>query len=105
MWQRSSAILLMPLAACSLVLGINDVEINDAGPSTAHYDGIHYGYVVDRAFIPTTQLQAQQYGLDLGSATSSKLDGMADNSFGTTLAILSAQGFHIQQKVDSLIDH
>ena len=51
MWQRLSAILLMPLAACSQVLGINDVEINDAGPSSAHYDGIHYGYVIDNALI------------------------------------------------------
>lgn len=105
MWQRLFvAVLLMSWAACSQVLGVKDISVDDGGSNNQHYDGLHYGYVVDRVFVPTVQSQVQQYGLDLGNAISSKLDGIVDNSFGTTLAILSAQSFPTQQKINSLID-
>lgn len=57
--------------------------------------GPHYTYVADTAKVPTTNVQANEYGLDLDG------DKVIDNALGKVLATLATQGmFDIQGAVD-----
>jgi hypothetical protein len=55
-------------------------------------EGTHHGYVVSKvSVVPAPPAQANDvgYGLDLGSKTSSMLDGRIDNNLGLALTFLS----------------
>jgi hypothetical protein len=96
----------LPLIACG---GSSDSE--DPLPTPV---GPHYGYVVSHAFVPTTNDQAQAYGLDVGTKTSSKkLDGSPDNGLGQFLATITgvlaqssggAPAIDIQGSVNKAVD-
>lgn len=84
-----------PLIACG---GSSDSEEPMIVPK-----GDHHTYVVSHAFVPTTTDQAQSYGLDLGTKTSSKkLDGSVDNGLGLFLSLV--QGILMQNGGTPQID-
>jgi hypothetical protein len=66
--------------------------------------GTHYSYVVSSAAVPTSDAQVHQFGLDLGTKTSSKLDGTVDNALGAALSGLAAFGFDIQGTITTAVD-
>lgn len=59
--------------------------------------GEHYHYVVNKAFVPTTNTQARDYGLDLNG------DGTVDNQLGMVLSTLAGMGFDIQATIDGAV--
>ena len=63
----AAALLPMTLAACG----------GDDGESQPTPEGEHYHYVTNKAFVPTTNMQAREYGLDLNK------DGTVDNQLGS----------------------
>ncbi|HEX7841953.1 MAG TPA: hypothetical protein VF469_30995 [Kofleriaceae bacterium] len=83
----------LSIAACG---GSSDGAITPAGP--------HHGYVVSSVSIPTSDKQATDFGLDLGSKTASKQDGMVDNKLGEALSALAALNFNIQGTVNTAVD-
>lgn len=88
----AACVLPLPVAACG---GDGENTVTPAGP--------HHGYVVSKAtVVPKTP--AGDYGLDLGGATSAKLDGKVDNKLGQALTGLSAF-FDVQGTIDEAIDH
>jgi hypothetical protein len=87
---------------CSQVLEVGDVTSGSDGG--VRYEGTHYGYVVSKVSVPVAQSQIRQYGLDLGNASSSSLDGTIDNAFGATLSFLAALNLPIQQTITNAID-
>ena len=90
-------------AACALPLSI----LACGGSSEEEQiipEGTHYGYVVSKASTPTTDAEVRQFGLDLGSKTSSKLDGPVDNALGGTLFGLKAFMFDVQATVTTAVD-
>jgi hypothetical protein len=75
----------LPLAACS-----------DDG--VAPPEGPHYQYVVSKAFVPTSNPQAVEFGLDLNG------DKAVDNQLGNVLAALVTQGFDVQDAIVEAVD-
>jgi hypothetical protein len=65
--------------------------------------GPHNHYVANKAFVPTTNMQAQDFGLDLGSSKTNKPDGTKDNQLGMVLSTLSTMGFDIQTTIDTAV--
>ena len=93
-------------AACALPLSMAACGGSSSdGPSVPVPEGTHYGYVVSNASVPTNDAQVMQFGLDLGSPKSSKLDGTVDNRLGTALSTLSGLMFKVQDPVTTAIDH
>jgi hypothetical protein len=78
------------VAACG-----DDGQLPPAGP--------HYHYVVNKAFIPKTNTEAHEFGLDIGQAKSTKLDKVVDNQLGMVLATLEGMNFDIQGTIDKAI--
>jgi hypothetical protein len=72
----------LPLVACG----------DDGGPS-----GPIRSYVVSEASVPTSSMQATEFGLDLNG------DKVVDNQLGAVLAALSSQGFNVQGAVTKAI--
>ena len=60
-------------------------------------EGEHYQYVANAAFIPTTNTQSREYGLDLNG------DGTIDNQLGMVLSTLSGMGFDLQTTLDTAV--
>ena len=56
--------------------------------------GPHYTYVANRAFVPTNNNQARDFGLDLNG------DKTVDNQLGMVLGTLAGQGFKVQDTID-----
>lgn len=83
----------LSIAACG---GSSDSTITPEGP--------HHGYVVSSASVPASDMQVRQFGLDLGSKTSSKPDGTVDNALGSALSALAALNFDIQGTVNTAVD-
>ena len=95
---------LLLAAACVFPLSLvacGGSSESDAQPTP---EGTHYGYVVSKAFVPSDNKQATDYGLDLGGAKASKLDGTVDNRLGEVLATLAGMGFAIQTTIDDAIN-
>lgn len=69
-------------------------------------EGAHYGYVVSTASVPANSKQVIDFGLDLGSPTSSKPDGAPDNKLGKLLATLAGPpvNINIQNTVTQAVD-
>jgi hypothetical protein len=87
----------LSLAAC----GSSD----NSSEGTVTPQGTHYGYVVSKATIPSMPGQEMTLGLDLGSKTSSKPDGLVDNSIGAVFVTLGSLKFAIQDTVTTAVDH
>lgn len=83
----AAALLPMTLAACG----------GDDGESQPIPEGEHYHYVTNKAFVPTTNTQAREYGLDLNK------DGTVDNQLGMVLSTLGSMGFDIQATIDKAV--
>src|SRR5688500_9626502 len=75
----------MPLVACG----------GEDGQPTP--EGTHYHYVANQVFVPTTNTQAREYGLDLNA------DGTTDNQLGMVLSTLAGMGFDIQATIDTAV--
>jgi hypothetical protein len=86
----SSTRLLLAAAACAAPLSLVACGGGSDGPETIVPTGAHHQYVVSAVSIPTTSAQVTQFGLDLGTKTSSKLDGTPENRLGELLATLSS---------------
>lgn len=71
-------------AACALPLSLAACGSSSSGDDDPPPvpQGDHHGYVVSKVLVPSTDQQSAQFGLDVGSATSTKLDGKVDNALG-----------------------
>jgi hypothetical protein len=85
----------MSLVACGGGGGGEEV-ITPAGP--------HYQFVVNKAFVPSTADQVQEFGLDLGAPKTNKPDGSVDNALGTTLSTLALMHFPVQTGIDTAVN-
>jgi hypothetical protein len=90
------------LAACALPLSLVACG-GSSEDSPVVPEGTHYGYVVSKAFVPASNKQATDYGLDLGAAKSGTPDGIVDNKLGVALAALAGYNFNVQGTVDTAI--
>ena len=61
--------------------------------------GTHYHYIIDHEYLPTSNQQALQYGLDLNN------DADVDNQLGMVLATFNSMGFAVQPAVTISVDH
>jgi hypothetical protein len=59
--------------------------------------GEHYHYVANAVFVPTSNNQAREYGLDLDD------DDIIDNQLGMVLSTLAGMGFDIQTTLDTSV--
>src|SRR5438552_12637393 len=69
----------------------------DSGDVNVVPEGTHYHYVANKVFVPTTNMQARDYGLDLNK------DGTVDNQLGMVLSTLGSMGFDIQTTIDKAV--
>jgi hypothetical protein len=60
-------------------------------------EGTHYHYVANNVYVPTSNTQAREYGLDLNA------DGTVDNQLGMVLSTLAGMGFDIQATIDTAV--
>ncbi len=61
--------------------------------------GMHYHFVANKIYVPTSSTESREYGLDLNG------DGTVDNQLGATLAALKSQGnFDIQSTIDKSVN-
>jgi hypothetical protein len=60
--------------------------------------GTHSHYVVDKVNVPTTNMQARMYGLDLNG------DGSVDNNLGMVMSTLASMGADLQGLTDHAVD-
>ncbi|HEY5949149.1 MAG TPA: hypothetical protein VIV40_26835 [Kofleriaceae bacterium] len=81
----AAAVLPMSLVACG----------GDDGQPVP--EGMHYHYVANKVFVPTSNTQAREYGLDLNA------DGTVDNQLGMVLSTLAGMGFDIQATIDTAV--
>src|SRR5688572_15161192 len=83
---------LFAIAALPLTL----VACGDDG-GTIIPEGEHYQTVSKKAYVPTNNSQAREFGLDLNA------DGTVDNQLGMVLGTLSTMGFDIQGTIDEAV--
>jgi hypothetical protein len=76
----------LPLVACG------------GGEDEIVVEGEHYNYVVSEALVPTSNLQATEFGLDLNG------DKSPDNQLGSVLAALKGQGFDVQTAITDAVN-
>ncbi|HMG57247.1 MAG TPA: hypothetical protein VK601_27295, partial [Kofleriaceae bacterium] len=81
--------LFLVAAACAAPLSIAACGGSDSEAPIIP-EGTHHGYVVNSVSIPTTSPQVTQFGLDLGTKLSAKLDGTPENALGQLLATLAS---------------
>jgi hypothetical protein len=60
-------------------------------------EGTHYHYVANKVFLPTSNTQAREFGLDLNN------DKTVDNQLGMVLSTLAGMGFKLQDTIDSAV--
>jgi hypothetical protein len=86
------------LAAAALVpMSLVACGGDDGGQPTP--EGMHYHYVANKVFVPTSTTESRDYGLDLNG------DGTIDNQLGATLSALKSQGgFDIQATIDQSVN-
>jgi hypothetical protein len=71
----------------------------DEAPNDLPIAGQHHSYVVSREYVPTTNTQAREYGLDLNR------DGAIDNQFGMVLSTFASDNLlQSQVRTDGVID-
>jgi hypothetical protein len=86
-----------PFLLAAAVLPMSLVACGGDDGGTIVPEGEHYHYVVNQAFVPTTNTQAREYGLDLNG------DTQVDNQLGMVLSTLAGMGFDIQGTIDAAI--
>lgn len=91
------------LAACTLPLSLVACGGSGGDSGTIVPEGTHHSYVVSKAFVPTSNKQATEYGLDLGASKSGTPDGVVDNRLGETLGTLAGYGFNVQGTIDTAV--
>lgn len=93
-------------AACALPLSFAACGGSSEDPPIIP-QGPHYGYVVSGVTLPKNSTEAIPMGLDLGSMTSSKLDGAPDNKLGKLIGTLAGPGVNLplQPTVDTAVSH
>lgn len=86
------------VATCAVPLSLAACGGGTDSEPTIVPEGAHHGYVVNTVSVPTKSTEATQFGLDLGTKTSSKPDGVVDNALGSLLGTLAspAVGLDIQ---------
>ena len=93
-------------AACALPLSLaacGSSSSDDDDNTGVVPEGPHHGYVVSKVSVPSTDAESKQFGLDVGSTTSSKLDGKVDNALGDLLIGVRAI-INVQPSITSAID-
>ncbi|HEX5062243.1 MAG TPA: hypothetical protein VFV99_22890 [Kofleriaceae bacterium] len=60
-------------------------------------EGTHYHFVANQVFVPTSNTQARDFGLDLNG------DNTVDNQLGMVLSTLAGMGFDIQATIDTAV--
>jgi len=86
---------LFALAAAALPLSFAACGGDDGG--TVIPEGEHYQFVSKKAYVPTNNNQAREYGLDLNK------DKTVDNQLGMVLGTLSSMGFDLQGGIDTAV--
>lgn len=76
----------LPLVACG------------GGEDEIVVEGEHYNYVVSEAKVPTSNVEATEFGLDLNG------DKVNDNQLGSVLAALKGQGFDVQTAITDAVN-
>src|SRR5262249_34820781 len=95
---------LLVAAVCALPLSMAACGSSDSGNTTITPEGTHYGYVVSKASVPTPTADVNAFGLDLGSKTSVKPDGIVDNALGQVFSSLTMLKFDIQGTITAAVD-
>ncbi len=80
------------LILAALSLGI--AACSGGGGEVIVPEGEHYTYVSKKAYAPTDNNQAKEYGLDLDN------DRLYDNQLGMVLGTLAGMGFDVQKTID-----
>lgn len=83
----AAALMPMSLVACG----------GDDGDDQPIPEGPHYHYVANKVFLPESNTQAREYGLDLNG------DGTVDNQLGMVLSTLAGMGFELQETIDAAV--
>ena len=83
------------LAAVLMPMSLVACGGDDGGNVTP--EGTHYHYVANAVYVPTSNTQAREYGLDLNA------DGTVDNQLGMVLSTLAGMGFDIQATIDTAV--
>jgi hypothetical protein len=86
-----------PFMLAAAVLPLSLVACGGGDDGQPVPEGTHYHYVINQAFVPTTNTQAREYGLDLSG------DGQVDNQLGMVLSTLAGMGFDIQATLDAAV--
>src|ERR1700691_4348622 len=86
-----SSLLALTLGGASLI------ACSSNGGGTVTPTGAHTHYVGNAVYVPTTNVEATAYGLDLNG------DGTVDNQLGNVLATLGGMGFDIQGTVNTAV--
>src|ERR1041384_2066088 len=91
-------------AACAFPLSLAACGGGGGGDDTQPVpEGSHYGYVISGVSVPTSGQARGQISLDLGSMTSSKLDGVPDNKLAGLLELVSS-AVDVQSMVKKAVD-
>jgi hypothetical protein len=90
--------LLASALSCSVIAACGGDDEGNIIP-----EGEHYHFVANKVLVPTTNNQAREYGLDIGSSDGSGPDGTVDNQLGMVLSTLGSMGFDIQATIDEAV--
>lgn len=90
-------------AACAFPLSLAACGSSSSSDTPPVPEGTHYGYVVSGISLPTSDQLRAQVSLDLGSMSSSKLDGVPDNKLAGLISLLST-GVDVQGAVSKAVD-
>jgi hypothetical protein len=82
--MRQLGLLVVALAGCQTLLGIEDPQGGDGPPDADPDRPISFKYVIDSMTIPTTSSEATTFGFDLDG------DGGIDNKFGSVMASVAS---------------
>lgn len=92
--------ILVPFTACGGDDGGGD---DDDGPGGTP-EGTHYGYVVSKTYVPSTQEESNNWSLDIGTTKSDKLDNVPDNALGILFATLKGFGLDVSSTIQLAVD-
>ena len=88
---------LRPLFALAAAASLSFAACGGDDGGTVIPEGQHYQFVSKKAYVPTNNNQAREYGLDLNK------DKTVDNQLGMVLGTLSSMGFDIQGTIDKAV--
>jgi hypothetical protein len=85
------------LLAVAAVVPMSLVACGGDDGGTVVPEGTHYHYVANKVFLPSSNTQAREYGLDLNG------DKTVDNQLGMVLSTLAGMGFKLQDTIDTAV--